>query len=94
MLQCRVCAALAVWPHCDSRSRYSYIIRSPLPPTHISRYNITTSGVTKKIDSIERLAVDFSVDCDTGLYAGHNAKAAISRGGGVGWLVGMLISAI
>ena len=44
--------------------------------------------------SIERLAVDYSVDCATGLYAAHNAEAALSRGGGGGWLVGVLISAI
>ena len=49
-------------------------------------YTITASGVTKTIDSIERLAVDFSVDCDTGLYAAHNAKAALSRGRG--WVAG------
>ena len=51
----------------------------------MTRYTITTSGVTKNIDSIERLAVDYSVDCATGLYAAHNAEAALLRGAGGGW---------
>ena len=53
----------------------SLVIRYPsLTYTYESTYNMLSRYNTTL--RIERLAVDYSVDCDTGLYTMHDAKVA------------------